>query len=96
MTGSTSKSSGISHSFDSVILDIEAKSSVPPVLTNQPAIYTSIYRLIHITDHKLTPPKGHPDGATWAPWAERPVPFSVEVNDSSETPLRSEENVSCT
>jgi hypothetical protein len=23
------------------------------------------------TDYKLAPPRGRPDGATWAPWAER-------------------------
>jgi hypothetical protein len=33
-----------------------------------------------ITYYKLAPPRGRPDGATWAPWAERLVPFSVEVN----------------
>jgi hypothetical protein len=36
---------------------------------------------------EIGPTRGCPGGATWAPWAERLVPFSLEVNDFSETPL---------
>jgi hypothetical protein len=46
---------------------------------------------VQITGYKLAPARGRPDGATWAPWAERLVPFSAEVNDSSKAPLRSED-----
>jgi hypothetical protein len=48
---------------------------------------------LQITVSKLAPPRGRPDAATWAPWAERLVPLPVEVTDSSGTPLRSEENI---
>jgi hypothetical protein len=35
---------------------------------------------VKVTDYKLAPPRGRSDGATWAPWAERLVPFLLEVN----------------
>jgi hypothetical protein len=62
-------------------------------VTTQPVIYDAPAQEaanIQITDNKFAPSRGRPDGATWAPWAERLVPFSAEVNVSSESPLRFE------
>jgi hypothetical protein len=41
---------------------------------------------LQITVYKLALPRGRPDGATWAPMAERLVLFLVKLNDSSEYP----------